>query len=295
METIEGLHRKLEGAEDLKLVVRAMKAISAANIGQYEKAVNSLEYYYRTVALGFIAHIGTKKELLSVSLSKTLPEKNNLICAIVFGSDQGLVGQFNDTLTAFVSEYLQDLRGKKEIWTVGDRVQLLLSDMGLYASKQFTVPNSVEAITPLVVDILIQSQESMEAGSLNTFYIFYNQPKEPSGYEPVCKQLLPLDEKWKLSLVEFEWPTKNIPEIAGGVQPTLKALIREYLFVSLFKANAASLVSENSSRLSAMERANKNIEELLIELRFEYHQKRQYAINEELFDVIAGFEALKNN
>ena len=109
------------------------------------------------------------------------------------------------------------------------------------------------------------------------------------------KQLVPLDEKWKQSFDEFRWPTHKIPQIAGGVEPTLKALIREYLFVSLFKASAESLVSENSSRLSAMERANKNIEELLYDLGLKYHQERQKAINEELFDVIAGFEALKSD
>lgn len=293
MDTLEGLRRKLDGAEDLKTVVRTMKAVSAANINQYELAVNALEDYYKTVALGFLVHFDTRKE--SLFGKKDLPKAKNekLICAIVFGSDQGLVGQFNDSLTSFVSHSLQDLSGKKEIWAVGERVQLLLSDIGLQVAKLFTVPNSIDAITPLVGDMLVQSQENIEAGTLNEFYIFYNKPKEPSGYEPVMKQLVPLDEKWKRSFDEFQWPTNKIPQIAGGAEPTIKALIREYLFVSLFKASAASLVSENSSRLSAMERANKNIEEMLYDLKLKYHQERQKSINEELFDVVAGFEALK--
>jgi F-type H+-transporting ATPase subunit gamma len=73
---------------------------------------------------------------------------------------------------------------------------------------------------------------------------------------------------------------------------TLRALIREYLFISLFRACAESLASENASRLSAMERADKNIDDLLETLHSAFHRTRQAGIDEELFDVIAGFEAL---
>jgi F-type H+-transporting ATPase subunit gamma len=72
----------------------------------------------------------------------------------------------------------------------------------------------------------------------------------------------------------------------------LSALIREYLFISLFKACAESLASENASRLAAMERADKNIVDLLERLRGSFHRLRQSGIDEELFDVVAGFEAL---
>ena len=72
----------------------------------------------------------------------------------------------------------------------------------------------------------------------------------------------------------------------------LRALIREYLFVSLFRACAESLASENAGRLAAMQRADKNINELLEHLNGTFHRLRQSGIDEELFDVISGFEAL---
>ena len=73
---------------------------------------------------------------------------------------------------------------------------------------------------------------------------------------------------------------------------TLRALVREYLFVSLFRACAESLASENASRLSAMQRAEKNIDELQEELNRSFHRLRQSNIDEELFDVMSGYEAL---
>ena len=83
-----------------------------------------------------------------------------------------------------------------------------------------------------------------------------------------------------------------MPEVTGGGTAALRALIREYLFVSLFRACAESLASENASRLAAMQRADKNIDELLEALNGTFHRLRQSGIDEELFDVVSGFEAL---
>ena len=81
--------------------------------------------------------------------------------------------------------------------------------------------------------------------------------------------------------------------MVGSNIATLRALIREYLFVSLFRACAESLASENASRLAAMERAEKNIDELSVELQHAFNRLRQSRIDEELFDVIAGVEAVR--
>ena len=53
--TLESLRRKIDGAGDLEGVVRSMKALAASSIGQYEKAVQSLDDYYRTVELALVA------------------------------------------------------------------------------------------------------------------------------------------------------------------------------------------------------------------------------------------------
>ena len=80
----------------------------------------------------------------------------------------------------------------------------------------------------------------------------------------------------------------------GGNADNLRALIGEYLFVSLFRACAESLASENASRLAEMQRADRNIDDMLGSLNGKFHTLRQSAIDEELFDVVSGFEALSN-
>jgi F-type H+-transporting ATPase subunit gamma len=289
--TTASLRRKIGGAGDLQSVVRTMKAVAASSIGQYEKSVSALADYYRTVELGLGACFreNGSAPLIAERKGRT---GTGAIGAVVFGSDQGLVGQFNDVVADFAVKTLAALPAKAEVWAVGERVHERLADAGLPLSGLFTMPNSVKAITPLVGQILVKSEARQRQGEVTELHLFYNRPTSGAVYAPVTQRLLPLDENWRRKLAELPWPTENLPEVMGGGIATLRALIREYLFVSLFRACAESLASENASRLAAMQRADKNIDELLEDLNRTFHRLRQNGIDEELFDVTSGFEAL---
>jgi len=286
-DSLESLSRKMGGAHDLASVVRTMKALAASSVGQYETAVRSLGDYYRTVELGLIACVSHNRSTL---FAGDEGKPAGAIGAVVFGSDQGLVGQFNDVLTDFAVRALAAMQGGKQVWAVGERVRSRLADAGLPLAGLFPVPNSIAAITPLVGEIQVKLEAS--GGAFAEIYLFHNRPGPAATYQPTSQRLLPLDEQWQSDLTKLRWPTGNLPEVIGGNEGTLRALIREYLFVSLFRTCAESLASENSSRLVAMQRAEKNIDDLLVTLTQKFNRLRQTSIDEELFDVISGFEAL---
>ena len=290
-ETTASLTRKINSAGDLQSVVRTMKALAAASIGQYEQSVRSLADYYRTVELGLGACLRESEPVAGVHQRKA-GAKALAIGAVVFGSDQGLVGQFNDVVADFAIKTLAALPGKCHVWAVGERIQARLNDAKLPPLGLFAVPNSVQAIIPLVGQIQIESEAHRAKGEYASLYVFHNRPQRGALYEPVCERLLPLDAEWQSDRAKVQWPDKNRPEVICGDAATLRSLIREYLFISLFRACAESLASENASRLAAMQRADKNIDELLEQLQSTFHRLRQSGIDEELFDVIAGFEAL---
>ena len=292
-DTTASLSRKISSAGDLQSVVRTMKALAASSIGQYEKSVRALGDYYRTVELGLGACFRESKSVAPIANRKGKADMG-AIGAVVFGSDQGLVGQFNDVIADFAVKTLAALPGKPEVWAVGERVHARLADAGLKPMGLFAVPNSVQAITPLVGQIQIESEAHRAKGDYARVYVFHNRPKSGALYEPVSQRLLPLDAAWQQGLAKIPWPTKTLPEVMCSDTVTLRALIREYLFISLFRACAESLASENASRLAAMERADKNIDDLLETLHGTFHRLRQTGIDEELFDVIAGCEALSN-
>jgi F-type H+-transporting ATPase subunit gamma len=289
-DTLINLQRRQKSAGDMASVVRTMKAMATSNITQYEMSVQSLQDYYRTISLGI--HACFKKERISL-IADHHDKKNSKSVAIIFGSDQGLVGRFNDTVSSYAQDIIKDIPGQTEIWVVGDRVYALLLDGNFSPTKRFGVPNSVSAITPLVNEILIKSEEYRQRDQFYSFYIFHNTPMEGAHYRPESQQLFPPDKKWEEDIASMEWPSQNVPQVIGGTENTLRTLISEYLFVSLYKASAESLAAENASRLEAMERAEKNIDEMLDDLKRGYNRLRQSTIDEELFDVIAGFEALR--
>lgn len=290
-DTLPSLRRKINSATDLESVVRTMKALAATNIVQYERAVRALDDYYRTVELGLVAWL---QQTDTDELQDRRVRKHQMTTgAVVFGSDQGLVGQFNETLADFAATALRDMPGTKNVWTVGERIQGHLANAAFPAAANFPVPNSIAAITALVGRILAEIETHLEQGVVMPVYLYHNRPVSGAAYEPVAQRLLPLDEEWRRGLARLHWPTRNLPEVIGGADQALKAMISEYLFISLFRACAESLASENASRLAAMQRAEKNIDELLEGLNLDFHRLRQSGIDEELFDVIAGFEALR--
>ena len=289
-DTLASLRRKISGAGDLKSVVRSMKALAASSIGQYEKSVLALADYERTVELGLAVCL-RNREAAAERAGRPGAEAK-AASAVVFGSDQGLVGQFNDVLAVFVAKTLDPLSGEKKVWAVGERIRSRLADAGLSPAGLFTVPTSVNAIARLVGQILVGIEARHGKGGVVPLYLFHNRPKSGAEYEPVSQQLLPLDETWALKLSHLPWPTKNPPGVIGDHELTLGALVREYLFVSLFKACAESLAAENASRLAAMQRAEKNIDDLMGTLNQTFRRLRQTSIDEELFDVMSGYESL---
>jgi len=126
-------------------------------------------------------------------------------------------------------------------------------------------------------------------------HLYYNEYVSGANYRPQTLKLLPVDRQWLMNLQKKRWDSRTLPLFTIEWETILRSLIREYLFVSIYRAFANSLASENASRLAAMQNAEKNIEERLEELDVQFHSQRQMTITEELLDIVAGFEAMKED
>ena len=292
IETLGSLQRKIRSARELKEVVRTMKTLAAVNIRPYEQAARALEAYDRAVELGLLACLReTKASVVEPAGPRAAAKPAGVI---IFGSDQGLVGQFNEHIAAtFLSEATRQ-PGEFIVWPVGERVEDQLVDSGLQLQPSYRVPDSVAGITPLISQILSDMEPLHTRGELSQIVLHHNRPKPGALYEGVRRRVMPLDREWLAGLKAKAWPTRAIPDVLPSSAQALSALIREYLFVCLFQACAESLAAENASRLAAMQRAEKNIQEMLEQVQLRYQRQRQDSIDEELFDVVAGYEALTN-
>lgn len=291
MPTVESVKRRIRTVEDLHSVVTTMKALAAVSIRQYEKAVESLAEYNRAVELGLQILLQKRQE----TLASLKPETTNQVGAIVFGSDQGMCGQLNDQIVSHTLKTMDHLGISLENRTflaVGLRVGGRLEDAGQPVEEYLSVPNSTSGITPMVQEIIMIIEEWRSRKKMDRIILFFNEHLSGASYRPRTLSVLPVEVEWLQCLSKKEWPTRALPTFTMDWNRLFSSLIRQYLFVSLYRALAESLASENASRLASMQAAEKNIEEQLSEFKSQFHQMRQMAITEELLDIVAGFETL---
>ncbi|MDY0212358.1 MAG: F0F1 ATP synthase subunit gamma [Desulfuromonadaceae bacterium] len=276
------IRRQLDSINSLGSVVRTMKALAASNISQYEDAVQSLQHYTSSVELGLAAYL--RRGVGAAQLF----EHNNLraeqpVLLLVIGSDQGMVGAFNQKIGSKVVAATAEESRPLHLLSMGERMRDELYTHGLKVQRHFVTPTTVEAITPACIEVLLEYSKLPQPDP--ALLVGYNQLEAGATYTPRVEQILPLEQAWQQRLNQRTWPTSALPEIWCSDEECLQALVREYMFITLFRACAESLASENSARLAAMQRAEKNIDEQLETLQGVYNRKRQDNIDAELFDV----------
>jgi F-type H+-transporting ATPase subunit gamma len=294
METLESIRRRIRNGEDLHAIVKTMKIMAAVSIRQYERAVESLTEYNRTTELG-----------LRVALSGWAQNQNNekkikngSLGVIVFGTDQGMCGQFNDQIVLFALEQLDQIGiapDRRVVVSVGVRAASRLGDAGQHVDDIYTLPGSASGITPLVQHLLLLVDRWRVERGIEQVYLYYNRPVRGIAYRPTTLQLLPISVEQLSREGTNTWPARSLPTFTMDRERLLTALIRQHLFVILFRTFAESLVSENASRLITMQTAEKNIEERLAEFYNVYHELRQNTITSEILDIISGLEALSED
>lgn len=291
METLEQVRRRLDTFGDLAGIIRTMKALAAVNLRQYERAVRSLAGYYRTVELGL--HVVLRDMQAPPPMAHGEPER---IAAVVFGSDHGLCGRFNVDMADYAHERLLHFArdGKTvRLLAVGARVASRLAGGGLPVEDEILVPGSAERITATVRQVLFRIDGWQAEGAAERVYLFHNRPASGSRYQSVGVRLLPVDLHRFHRLEKARWPGRSLPTYTIERERLFAALLRQYFFVSIFRACAESLAAENASRLAAMQSAEKSLEERHEELRGEFRRQRQDVITAELLDVVTGYEVLR--
>lgn len=291
MLTLDAIQRQIRSAEDLHSIVRTMKALAAVSIRQYDKAVESLVDYHKTTDLGLLALLRNQPHQENARRTSV----RNGLGVVVFGSDQGMCGQFNEQIAAYTASKLDALpvaNEKIRVLAVGLRVVSRLEQAGFSPDELWQVPASVNGITPMVQRVLLYIDEWRVSHGIERIYIYHNRPTSGVAYRPTRVRLLPIKLGQWSGQRAGEWPSRRLPMHTMSPDQLLAALVRQHLFVVVFRAFAESLSSENASRLASMQAAERNIEDRLAELHTVYHGQRQGAITSELLDIVSGFELL---
>ncbi|BBO85817.1 ATP synthase subunit gamma [Desulfosarcina ovata subsp. sediminis] len=291
MPTLETLGRRIRTAHELLSVVKTMKSLAAVNIRQFERAVACLEQYRRVVDMGWSVFLRMGRPMLQRS-------RNDVDVCMVVGSDQGMCGQFNESLWPFVLEQVaktESANGRKwRYWSVGEKVRGIIEDAGVVHDVHLSPPGSLNAVNRKIHEIVLAIEKWWSAKKMETFFICHHVLGAQGGYAPVFQRVLPLDETWAEEHRRTTWPGRCLPMLSASRETMFAHLFRQYLFIFLYRALTQSLASENAARLVAMQAAEKNILETLDDLTGQFREQRQTAITAELLDIVSGFEALSD-
>ena len=276
METLEILGKRISTTKDLQSIARTMKSLSAVSIRQYERAELALRQYTHTINLGL------QVVLQQRALTVERPEPDSPRIAVVFGSDHGLCGRFNEEIADFAGGKLGRAaapEGQIRWLAVGLRAVARLEAQGIAVDEYFSLPGAVSGLTATAQRVLLKIDEWRLGRNSLRVEVFHNVRSEMATASPRMTQLLPLDPHWLQTLEQRSWAGRTLPIFTMEAERLFSALIRQHLFVTIYRAAAESLASEHATRLSTMQ----------------YRHRRQQSITEELLDVVAGFESLRSS
>ncbi|NGP54503.1 F0F1 ATP synthase subunit gamma [Thioalkalivibrio sp. XN8] len=289
MESLERLEGRLGSLRELRTIVKTMKALSAASIRQYENAVESLASYDLNIELGLYVVL---QELPAGRLERSAAGAGRH-AGIVFGSDHGLCGRFNEAVAEYAVGRADGSDGPPSLLVaVGERVGATLLGRGAEIAATWGVPGSAETIVGLCERLLVLAERWRRDEQIGAVTVYFNHRTQQGGYKPDSRRLLPVDLARLGRRPADGWPSRRLPAYSMQRERLLRRLLRQHLFVTLFRACAESQASEHTSRLRAMQSAERNLDERLDEVTMTYRRARQGAITSELLDVVSGFEAL---
>lgn len=285
MPDLREIQRKLESIKALQEIVDAMRNLAATYVRRAEKTLDAIRPY------ADVAEAALQVTLDAAGVQEIDPAENAPVFALVFASDQGLCGAYNDRVIRSAVKFRESTAGEVHVAAVGHRGRGLLELRGVEPMLAAGAPTSLEGIRAQVPDLAAEVLDAYTQRGAGEMFFIYNRYAGMGRYEETVQRVLPPTREQLASGETPEFPAE--PILTAPCRELLTRFIDEYFFIELYRALLESHASENGARLLAMTAASSNIDERLAELTQEFQSVRQDSITAELLDVVGGAEALR--
>src|SRR5690606_34094672 len=231
-------------------VVRTMKTLASVRVHQYRRTMRALDASTLTLDRAARALLHLHPELAD---PEPLPPDASA-ALVVFGSDRGLCGPFNDRMARAAAARLDGdaARERTRVVAIGRRV-----------ASRLPAPSALATVEAWMASLLGVVDAWRAEGAAERLLLVYSRPVGATRFEPRTVQVVPIDPAWLRSLRDRPWPTRRVPMELSDPARLAKAVIRQRMALAIVKAFGSSLAAENAARLAAMEAASRNVEERL--------------------------------
>ena len=291
MATTKEIKNRIKSVKDTQKITNAMYLISSTKMTKAKKELDNTRPYFEMLKKQIITMIQMTESAdnyyfqdRSVAGEEPLPpgsEEKETVAYLVITADKGLAGAYNQNV---IKEAMRLIKG-----TPSYKRGMSIDQSFLYTAQNPTLERARE-ITQVLTGLYSK-------GQITKVYIVYTDFRNGlMGGDVVSSELLPFDrEDFQISAEEAEQLKGSFVEYMPSVSAVLNNVIPSYLSGYIYSALVDSFCSEQSARMSAMDAANQNAEELLDRLNLEYNHVRQGAITQEITEVSAGSRGQKKS
>jgi len=290
MPSLDDLKKRIKSVKSTQKITKAMKMVAAAKLRRAQESAEKGRPFsekMNNVILNLSSSISDKD-----SASKFLvgTGKDTTHLCVVITADRGLCGGFNTNICRKAKNYFEKIlkEGKiLKIFTVGSKGhdqlkrlygKYIIEKMNFKGLKKITYKEA-EDTGKIIIKLFNESQ-------FDVCKIFYNRFKNVITQIPQEQQIVPIEKQKEVKISD------NFYEFEPEENEILDDLLPRNISTQIFKAFLENAASEQGSRMTAMDNATRNAEDLVDRLTINYNRSRQAAITKELIEIISGAESL---
>lgn len=291
MSNLRNLKLRIAGVKSTQKITRAMRMVAAAKLMKARKKIDASIPYISAIEklVNKVTFSLTKSETKHPLLVGDKTNKTHLL--ILITSDRGLCGSFNMNLSKELIKKINELKIQNKdfkIFCIGKKGYEILKNkfndhiienINFSTQKNITI-EFAEKITDKLISLFNNNE-------FNSAYVFYNHFKSAISGQIITKQIIPILSN------EHDAKQSNLYEFEPSQEFILEELIPKNLSVQLYYMLLENSASEYGARMTSMENATNNAQEMIKKLTLLYNRTRQSSITKELIEIISGAEALK--
>lgn len=289
---LKEVRNRIKSVQSTQQITKAMKMVSAAKLRRAQDAITQMRPYAQKLQEMLSNIVSNSDGEVSMALAAERPVEKALV--IVVTSDRGLCGGYNSNLIKLTKQIIKE---KYAAQNSKGNVQVL--PIGKKAFEHFTkngfrvVPQFWELFTGLnfekVQAAAKYAMDAFAAKEIDAVELVYSEFKNAATQQYIAEQFLPVAKS-----INETGNTKKADFIfEPGKEVLIAELMPKILNTQLYKAVLDGNASEHGARMTAMDKASDNANELLKSLKISYNRARQAAITTELTEIVSGAAALK--
>ncbi len=295
MANLKEVRDRIKSVQNTQQITRAMKMVSAAKLRRAQQAIQQMRPYAEKLNAMLRNILSNIDDEAGTKFGEERPVQK--ACVVVITSNRGLCGAFNSNVIksalATIEEKYADVKAQ------GNLSMLFIGKKGYdYFRKRYSDIHFIKDYVELFEDLTFNNvaqvsrrlMESFEQGEFDAIDVSYGRFKNAATQFPVTDQFLPVA---KLETEESEKQLRADYIFEPSKEALLGYLVPSILQTQFQKYVLDTHASEHGARMTAMDKATDNAQELLRELKLSYNKARQEAITNEILEIVSGAAALE--